>query len=175
MKIKHRIWKSNLISAETDMIAIVPYAILGGIFFIVGFIGVYVRSSSVYAAVMSQLSTNNATATFHLFMYAFLWLNVMNLGVAVILWGFFDITNTDLTLGSDTVNGSIGLLRTKAVSIPIRQIDSIYADKSLFGKLLNYEMVVITADSKIYTFDYIKSAGSLVDEIRKKITEEEKT
>ena len=65
------------------------------------------------------------------------------------------LLSTRLTVTNFKVEGKVGLIKTKTMDSPVRQVTSVSIYQGLIAKIFNYGTVTINTANGVYTFKYM--------------------
>lgn len=80
------------------------------------------------------------------------------LGLAYLLFEIVNYFMTTLTLTNIRVIGRIGILKISKIDIPLKDVNSIAIEKSLFGVISNYAKITISSHGNSIAFSDMKNA-----------------
>ncbi len=135
--------------AEISKLAILPFAVLGGITFITGLLALIAADSDQVAGLLG--------------------LFLIVVGVVMVLNKVLDVMCTHLGFSEKRLIGKTGILNTKSIDAPLNKVDNISVTKGLFGLIFNYRSLKINTGAGTYEFHYIVDG----DEFKRKLLDQE--
>lgn len=101
---------------------------------------------------------------------------VVFLSVVIALPGILKIKSNELAITNLKIFGKTGIIKTKELSSPIKQIQNVSVENGFLGKLFKCGTVCVTTTTGIFYFKHIKNANkfrnSVIDQINR--SEEDK-
>lgn len=86
------------------------------------------------------------------------------------IWGkIIKILTCKLEADDKIVSGSIGLIKTKSMQSPIKQITSIKVEQGFWGKIFNYGDIYINTASGSFIFNCVSNPTEFRDYITSKM------